>query len=121
MSKLSQLRDGVKKAIAMNPTTVTYSRKPLVDDGFGGQVQDPFGTPTTGTAIVRISHEKYGVKDDSSTPTGLSTNLTKFVLMDYTVPLNEGDAIGDWRLGPVDTFSKFGGVYGAQAPLRRSD
>ena len=72
----------------------------------------------------RISHESSRQAPDlNPSPAGLSTNLQRFISLEYTVNfLKKGDIIIDqndkkWKLGPVDPLEKFGGIHGYQAPL----
>ena len=43
--------------------------------------------------------------------------------MDYTVDyLKENDIInGEWKLGPIDPLTKFGGIHGYQAILTEAN
>jgi hypothetical protein len=72
----------------------------------------------------RISHESSRQAPNlNPSPAGLSTNLQRFLSVEYTVNfLKKGDIIIDkndkqWKLGPVDPLEKFGGIHGYQAPL----
>lgn len=119
---LKQARKSLKKLIEENPTELTIETYPQVSDGFGGTVQDPTGTPTTETQKVRISHEKKGPVADEEKPSGLSTNLTWFILSDYETVITEGQQIKDfdgrdYRIGAVTQLMKFGGIYGYQSQL----
>jgi hypothetical protein len=82
--------------------------------------------PETKTAIVRIAHEGGGVQKNGVGPAGLTTNLTKYVVMLYDVDIRENDIITEdggmkWKVGAVDPFSLEGEVYMKQAPLNRAD
>jgi hypothetical protein len=118
---LKQARDGVKKIIKESPENIIIIRQPLVDNGFGKMVPDPFGTPEEHNYKVRISHERR--QPGSLTPgsAGFSTNLQRFILTDHLADIERGDifeAIGrSWKIGPVDPLKKFGGIIGYQAPL----
>jgi hypothetical protein len=122
--KLAQLRAGVKKQIAENPTSIIILRQPMIDDGYGGQCLDPFGTPTEVILKVRISHEQKGPFNLEGADAGLSTGLGRYIQTDHLADIREGDvfdAIGKtWRVGPVDELQKFGGVHSKQAPLIES-
>lgn len=118
---LKQSRDGVKKVINESPENILIVRQPMTDDGFGGQVPDPFGTATEHNYKVRISHERGNPSILTDTSAGMSTNLQRFILADYQTDIKHGDvfeAIGrSWKIGPVDPLKKFGGVIGYQASL----
>ena len=118
---LAQARRSVKKLIAESPESIIIQRQPMTDDGFGGQVPDPFGDPTTVNLRVRISHERSQPASLDSTSAGLSTNLQRFIMTDHNADIQKNDvfeALGrSWRVGPVDPLMKFGGVTGYQAPL----
>lgn len=119
--RLAQLRRSYKTLIDRNPTTITIERMPMVDDGFGGEIEDPFGTPEVAAIKCRLSHERAIVPDNNSAPSGLSTNLQRYITVAHDVDIFEGDVFTalekDWKIGPVDPLVKFGGVYGYQAPL----
>jgi len=120
---LKQARDGVKRLIKESPTKITINRQALVDDGSGDGtlVPDPFGTPEAVSMTVRLSHERRQAPDFEPVQAGFSTNLARFIMTDYKTEIYRGDyfeAIDrGWRIGPVDTLIKFGGVVGYQAPL----
>ena len=118
---LKQARDGIKKIINESPKNILIVRQPMTDDGFGGQVPDPFGTATEHNYKVRISHERGDPDMLTDTSAGMSTNLQRFIMTDYQADIKHGDvfeAIGrSWKIGPVDPLEKFNGVIGYQAPL----
>lgn len=120
-SNLAQERDGIKKKIDENPTTIIVYRVPLISDGFGGMIPNPFGTEAQHVFRVRISHERKGPDANVQNPAGLSTGLSRFILADHKSGIEEGDlfdAIGmAWRIGPVDPLYSHGGIKGYQAPL----
>ena len=119
--KLKQLRDGIARKIAENPSAITYSRTALVSDGFEGYVTDPYGTPTEYSDTIRITHEHNQVQDLTASPVGASTSFGLFAMMKYTSTIDQGDVLTDgttvYKVGPVDTFERFGGVYLKLAPL----
>lgn len=120
-TKLKQARDGIASKIRENPTTIIILRPPMVDDGFGGAIPDPFGTPTENVYTVRLSHERSQVPENEPVPPGLSTNLQRFILADHLADIRQDDvfdAIGkSWKIGPVDPLYAYGGIKGYQAPL----
>jgi hypothetical protein len=117
---LRQLRVGIRCHIFEASTVITPMRRALVDDGFGGQI--PSGTASAQPkARVRLQHESGSVQSNTVKPAGLDTNLSLYVLTDHRAPLEEGDtfsALGyTWTVGPVNSFSRHGGVYKTEAPL----
>lgn len=118
---LQQAREAIAFHIAQSPETITGERFPLIDNGFGVFVPDPFGTPVQVSDVVRISHEKSGVRPQQESPAGLDTSLSLWVLAPHTVTLIEGEtktARGRmFKVGVVDALEKFGGVQAYQAPL----
>lgn len=118
---LKQARDGVKKLIKESSETIVIIRQPMTNDGFGGQVPDPLGTPTEHAYKVRIAHERSQPAMMTDTSAGMSTNLQRHLLADYQADIRLGDifeALGrSWKVGPVDPLKKFNGVIGYQAPL----
>lgn len=124
---LKQSRDGIKKHIDESPSIITVWRKAMKDDGFGGTVEDPFSDPSDDTFKARLSHEQKGPELSNEVPPGLSTNLSRFILVDYETTIYEGDYFKDailnksYRIGPVDPLVKFGGIIGYQAPLLEAE
>lgn len=118
---LRQLRAEIARKIGESPTTVSISRTPLVSDGMGSFVPDPYGVPVVTTETVRVSHEHTNVQDNLDSPVGLSTSLGLFLLARYDSTIVEGDTLDEesrsYKVGPVDTFERFGGAYLKQAPL----
>jgi hypothetical protein len=117
---LGQLRDGVRAHIAEDPTIVTPMRRALVANGVGGS--DRTGAIAAAPrARVRLQNESGSVQSNRSGPTGLDTNLSLYVLTDHSAPLIEDDtfaALGyTWTVGPVNSFSRHGGIYKTEAPL----
>jgi len=115
---LKQARKGFKSLINENRQTMLIS---ILTD-----TTDPWGGTTTKTFTGRISHEKRGVPDLTTGNAGLSTNLNRFLTVEYDVDfLVVGDIITDadskqWKLGAVDPLSKFGGIHGYQIPLEEA-
>jgi len=124
-SYLKQARKGIKKHVEENPTEIIIYRKPLVEDGFGGYVESPTADPDDFTITCRISHEQQGPVNNEPVPAGLSTNLTRFIIVDYKTTIYENDTFEaidkNWMIGPVDPLIKFGGIIGYQAPLREAE
>jgi hypothetical protein len=120
---LRQLRVGVRAHIAESPTVVSVPRYPLIDDGYGNMIPDTASTPKIIKARVRLQHESGSVQSNRVGPSGLDTNLSMYVLTDHRAPLIEGDqfeALGFiWTVGPVNSFSQFGGTYKTEATLTK--
>ena len=118
---LKQMRNSIKTKIRKSPETITISRMPLIDDGFGGTIENPYGTPVETIMKVRISHEQSGPSKMESSSVGVSTNLQRFILTDYNSVIYKDEtftAIGKtWKIGAVDTLKRHDGIIGYQAPL----
>lgn len=91
MNKAAQARAGIIKMIAEDPTIILITRKALIDNGFGGFIEDPQGQAVSYKYRVSISHEKSTVASPSATSVGVSTNLKKMMTMDYRSTIREGD------------------------------
>lgn len=93
----------------------------MVDDGFGGQVADPFGATTTVTFVGRLSHERNGVRPVENVPSGLDTALSLFLQWRYDQTVNNDEVLSArgrlFKVGFPDPIKKFEGVYCNQAPL----
>lgn len=119
---LKQARKAIISKIALSPSIITMISYPLISDGFGGTMPNPNGTAVTSTKTVRISHQRNQVPINELKSTGLSTNLSRFILSDYKTPLTEGHEVSShggkkYKIGVVDTLEKFGGIIGYQAEL----
>jgi hypothetical protein len=123
LQMLKQARDGIQRLINESPEIITIKRQALIDDGFEGQVENPFGTPTEYKIKCRLSHERKFPGNFQTAPVGLSTNLARYILVNYKTVIYEGDvfeAIGKgFRIGVVDILKKFDDtkIIGYQAPL----
>jgi hypothetical protein len=120
--------EGIKQLIGINPVRITWERYPLIDNGFGEMIENTSATPETKKAVVRISHQSGGVQDTAVAPTGLTTNLSEYVVMLPQVDLREGEiitantgTIKRWKVGVVDDLTIEGKPYARQAPLVRAD
>ena len=120
--------DGIQQLIDINPTKITWPRYPLKDNGRGEMVPDAESAPESLTAWVRLSHQKGGVQNTAIAATGLTTNLTMYIVALHDTDLREGDivtadagAIRKWKIGAVDELSIEGECYAKQAPLVRAD
>ncbi len=117
---LRQLRDGIKAHIAEQPTVITPMRRALEANDFGGFSRTGAESAQP-KARVRLQHESGSVQSNTVVPSGLDTNLSLYVLTDHRAPLLEGDTFGalgfTWTVGPINSFSRHGGVYKTEAPL----
>jgi hypothetical protein len=119
---LTQERVGIIEIIMENPETLILERLPLVDNGHGQMVENPYGTPVQHTITGRISHEsKIPLKPDA-VPAGLGTNMSRFLLVDWETIIYTEDSIVDylgkrWRIGLLDPLLAFGEIIGYQAPI----
>jgi hypothetical protein len=120
---LNQARESIKSLIAESPSIASFSYVPLVNNGFGTMIPDPSGTAVTYTERVRLSHEQSGVQTNETTPAGLGSSYSMFILTEYGSRIYENMIITTdgvkWKVGVVDKLKKFGGVYGLQAPLTK--
>ena len=120
---LKQVRKGFIDLINESPITLYKQVYPMVSDGKGGMIENPFGTPTNVSIKCRISHERgIIVPKNNTTANGFSTNLERFVQVDYKTTITNGMNLKDfegvvYKIGAVDPLIKFGGIYGYQAPL----
>ena len=106
---LTQNRKGTIFQVNENPTDCSIV---LATD-------NPWGTPVTKTFTGRISHDGAGPFYLTNNPSGMSTNLSRYLLVDYTVDfLQKNDILnGKWKILTVDPLSKFGGTHGYQCTL----
>jgi len=115
---LKQARKGMKALVDEDRQTISIDIP--VDPS------DPWSTPVTKTFSGRISHESSSVPDLGSSTIGLSTNLNRFLSVEYDVDfLVAGALITDkngkqWKLGSIDPLEKFGGIHGYECPLEEA-
>jgi len=115
---LKQARRGMTALVDENRQTMSID--------IPADSSDPWSPPTTKSFSGRISHESSSVPDLGSSTIGLSTNLNRFLSVEYDVNfLVTGALITDkngkqWKLGSIDPLEKFGGVHGYQAPLEEA-
>jgi len=115
---LKQARKGFKASIDENRQSLSISV--LADP------TDPWGVATISTFTGRISHERRSVSNLEVGNAGFSTNLGRFLSVEYNVDfLKFGDIVTDanekdWKLGAVDPLTKFGGIHGYQIPLEEA-
>ena len=116
--KLKQARKGYKKMIDEN--------RQLLIVTIPGDPADPWASSTTRDFTGRIAHERSGPFNLQEGTAGLSTNLSRFLSVEYDVDyLKVGQIITDadskdWKLGAIDSLSQFGGIHGYQIPLEEA-
>ena len=114
---LKQARKGLQIVINQNKQTLTLDLE--------SDPADPWGTTTNKTFTGRISHERR-INNLENNPSGMSTDLSYFLIVDYKVDyLIRGNIITDsdgkkWKLGAVDPLKRFGGILGYQSPLEEA-
>lgn len=122
---LNQLRGGIKTAIDMNPSTVVFMRKPMVDNGLGEMVEDPYGEPVAVTVRGRVSKERRGPEAGTPINTGLSTAGSFFFLTDWKTIIYKNDSFEHsdrrWRLDAVSRIEQAGGVIAYEAPMIQAE
>ena len=116
--RLKQARKGYKKMIDQNRQVLIVT--------IPGDPTDPWSVDTTKDFTGRIAHEQRGPFNPQSDSAGMSTNLSRFLSVEYDVDfLTVGQIITDkdskdWKLGAVDPLEQFGGVHGYQIPLEEA-
>lgn len=118
-AELKQKKESIIAKIRENPETILLYRKPMVDDGMGGEVEDPFGVDTEAVLVVRIFHNQSNVPAAETNAAGFGSNLHRSILSTEIIYENEVfEAIGmRFRIGKVDPIKAFGGTVGYQADL----
>jgi len=118
---LKQERKGIKRLINESPVYLTLYRKPLVSDGMGGFVEDPYSESVQHEIKCRIDHEKKFPGNTNLAGVGFSTSLSRFILVDWGTEIYENDTLEEigkgFKIGAIDPIKKYGGVVAYQAPL----
>lgn len=120
---LRQKRLSVTAHINLNPTITVVYRYPKHDGGFGKLVEDYTQAPSERVVKVRLAHPnaQSGPFIPQTTAVGVRPATGRYVLAEYDADLIEGDRIEDFRVGPIDLLTAYGGVVGKQAPLTDSE
>lgn len=120
-AKLHQARNGIKKLINANKTIIIIHRKPLTEDGFGGEVEAPFGVPAGITVKCRLSHDSYKPEKLGETSTGFTSDIIRYILVDHNQDIVQDDVFEalnkQWKIGLVDPLYAFEKIIGYQAAL----
>ena len=124
-SRLLELgRKGIKKLIDVNKSVIVIYRKPLVDDGMGGLVEDPFGEPVAHSVRCRISHDQVHPPTMQSAPSGFTSDIVRYILIEHNQDIVTDDTFDyngrEYKIGLVDPLEQFGGIIGYQAPLQEA-
>jgi hypothetical protein len=114
---LKQARDGIKKHIEQSPFAITVTRRALIDNGFGGQCEDPEGIPATVNIMGRMSRESRIVQAIAANSAGMDTSATMYLIISHNDTIFEGDQFPGWRVGRVTPLNKFEGVIAFEAAL----
>lgn len=121
---LREKRKAFDAKIKENPTTITLKRKAMTNDGFGGQVENPFGAETEAVLTVRIFRKRGVVSDLSGFDGGVTTTFERAIQSSHNAVFYEGEtfsALGKtFVIGPVDPIVAFGGIVGYQADLKEA-
>lgn len=119
---LESARAALRAEMMRDGTVVRPMRRALVDNGLG-LVKRTGAASVLAPVRVLLARESGSVQGNGQAPAGLGTNLSAFVVTEWTAPLMEGDTFSAegvwWTVGPVNKLSRFGGVYRVEAPLVR--
>jgi len=122
---LKQARKGILISINENPSAIIIMRKALVDDGFGGKVENPYGTATSLSMVVRIADSRRSVSDCTNVDSGFAQDYQKIIISDYESDINPGDVFEaegkNYKINQVTPLYKFGGLIGYQGNLSEAE
>ena len=120
---LQQKRRAVASHIKLNPTVIVVYRYQEIDNGFGVMVADYASAPTERVLTVRIAHpgRESGPFPAETNVAGVMPTSGRYVLAEYNADIVEGDRIGDFKIGPIDTLMTYGGAVGKQALLTTAE
>ncbi len=120
---VKQARDGIKRSVDMNRTTLEITRGGTTDNGFGGTMPDPSAS-TTETIRARISHKAKGPSQASGSPAGYTSDLDRIIIVEHTVQLYKGDRFSylgkDFEILDVDPLRFYDEIIGYQADLKEA-
>lgn len=119
---LEQEKKGIQFLLNENIDQYDIERKPMIDNGFGVMVDDPYGKPNKHKIYGRISHESAVPLSPENIAAGLSTNMSRFLLVDGETVIYQNDIITNylgkrWRIGIVDPLEMFQEIIAFQAPI----
>lgn len=125
---LNQARQAILQTIEDNPVELRLSRAPLVDNGAGVMVPDPFGVRTVHEGRGRIAPLAYGaqrVAGQEAASAGVGVPDRQFLLEAWDANMQEGDQLEYngfvWAVEPVVDIYRFGGIVGRQARLKKAE
>ncbi len=122
---LEQERRSIKAIIDENPVAVIVWRRPMVADGFGGLVEDPFGELAPTSLRGRVSKTTRGPEDYTPAPVGVDLVDPLYFLVDWQTSIYVNDTFEAmdrrWRLGPVTRIQQHGGVVAYEAPMIQAE
>lgn len=121
----AQARKGIKKLVNANRTSIIIFRKPLKDDGFDGEIEDPFGVAAAVPVKCRLSHDAIQPEKLGEAPSGFTSDIIRYILVDHNqdvVQDDEFEALDKrWKIGLVDSLYSFSLIIGYQAPLYEAE
>jgi len=118
----NQIISGITKVINQNKEKIVLKRYPLTTDPITGeQISDQSAEKVSIPIYARIAHEKAGVPINTEKSSGLSTNLSRFIITDLSFCPQEQDTFDyknkSYEVGPVDPIEIFNTIVGYQASL----
>ena len=119
MSKLSQMRMGIKKLIEIDKDIGVITRAVMEDNGRGQMISTD--EASTHQLVCRVSYQSGGVWPGKQWEGGLTINTTPFILAYADADLQFGDTL-EWRgkrysVGVVTKPEIEGKAVCVQAPL----
>jgi len=115
---LEQSRRALVEHIKQSPQSFTVQRRPLIDDGFGGQCEDITGIPVDMVITGRLSKESRIVSAvQALAGAGLDSSSSIYFLCPWNSPIKTGDQFTGFRVGLLTPLIKFGGVQAIEAAL----
>ena len=121
----AQVRKGFRKLIRSNQTSIIIFRKPLKDDGFDGEVEDPFGESAAFPVWCRLSHDAFKTAEMPEAPSGFASDIIRYISVYYTQDIVQGDEFEArskrWKIGLIDPLYAYNILFGYQAPLYEAE
>jgi hypothetical protein len=118
---LDQSRKAIQFHINEDPESIIIFSKPIISDGQGGYVDDPFSIPVPRNIKGRISKEHRFPDNTQATGVGLTTAGSWYLLVDWKTEIYKDEIFEardrNWRIGPVAQIKEHGGVIAYEAPL----
>lgn len=118
---LIQQRKAVQQIIDENSVTLRIGRKPLVDNGVGQMVDNPYGIDTITEVKGRIAKQQRFPEGYGVNAAGFSIVGSWYLLVNHNAVIYKDDKFyardRGWKIGPVAEIVRFGGVIAYEAPL----